>query len=290
MGSRIQALMGDFAIPSRFANPCAGGPNGYRGVGVGASLSMTSIVSRLPSQPHYHLEGKRSRSMDRALQELVAESIRQTAWQPPDSGGPAAVAASSAEVPQHAEMVPHDGLLAIDELPHHKCCVITHMVTYEKLALPGCGWSVHYDDEGFAIAIPSHGDAVVIEDRMRFGLFKSSGGDMFISATTGYDGQVVNLREFMRRWRLAHLTVCIGATLAQHRFELAVFRWPRPPAARVAISARALYEQLGLDQFGGQQWRWVDGSWRRWRASMQQLGLDEHIMPSGLMKEPLWGS
>lgn len=224
--------------------------------------------------------------MDRALQDLVEESIKQPAWLPPDSNGLRALSTGKDDSCMEAEMVPHEGMLAMDELPLNNCCVVTHFVTYEKLVLPGRDWALHYDEGGFAIAVPAEGDAVVVEDRMRFGLFKAPNGDMFISSTTpGFEGQVVRLREFMQRWRAAHLLIQVGATLAQHRFELAVFRWPRPPAARVVVSARGLYEKLGLDQFGGQQWRWVDGSWRRWRTSMQQIGLDEHIIPSGLMKE-----
>lgn len=224
--------------------------------------------------------------MDKALKELVEHSLQQPQWLPPGRDG-LALLASAGGSDRDADMVAHDGVLALDELPALGISVITHLVTLEKLSLPGVGWDLHYDEDGFAVAVPTAGEAIVVEDRLQFGLFKAPDGDMLIAGTApGFEGQVVNLREFGQRWRSARLDLPVGATRASRRFELAIFRWPRAPAARVAMSARSLYDQIGLDQFGGQQWRWVDGSWRRWRAIMQQLGLGEQIVPSGLMKDP----
>lgn len=96
--------------------------------------------------------------MESALQELVEASVQQAAWLPPDSSGLVALAAfSDADASREAEMVPHDGYLAIGELSRIVCGVAA-----------GRGWALHYDEDGFATAVPSQGEAVVLEDRLRF--------------------------------------------------------------------------------------------------------------------------
>lgn len=79
------------------------------------------------------------------------------------------------------------------------------------------------------------------------------------------------------------MKVVAGPSRVSFELEVATFRWPRC-GARLMISSRSCYEVLGLSQFGGQQWRRVAGSFRRWQAHLGQLGLAEHVVVTGTME------
>lgn len=53
--------------------------------------------------------------------------------------------------------VPHDGVVFADETD--SCTVITHMLTCEKIAMPSLGWTMSFDDDGFAAVLPPRGRA-----------------------------------------------------------------------------------------------------------------------------------
>lgn len=186
--------------------------------------------------------------------------------------------------------VPHDGVVFADET--YSCTVVTHMLTCEKLAMPSTGWTMSFDEDGFAAVLPPadgpHADdePVVLEDAFRFQLHKAATGGLFIVGSSG--SEQVDLGSLMQLWESKDLTLELGATNAKKKFNGALFRWPRMPGARFIWSMKSLYTELNFQQFSGQPWRWADSGWRRWRKTLdQEFHLSEHVVPSGLSKETL---
>lgn len=79
------------------------------------------------------------------------------------------------------------------------------------------------------------------------------------------------------------MTVRAGPNQVIFQLEIAQFRWPRT-GARMAISLKSLYQVLGLNQFSGQQWHWLAGSWHRWRGHVGNFGLGEHVLAACSME------
>lgn len=223
----------------------------------------------------------------------VWASMKELDGPPPDrtcagcsSGGSSSSTAPAAS--KELELVPHAGYVFLDDLGDK--CVATHSLTCEKVAMVGSGWVVHFDSDGFGVLVPpedSPQPPIVLDEAMQFMLYKDSAGAFYIVGNNAFAGQVTSLSEMVKKWEARQVTVRVGASSAPRVFEAAAFKWPRPPGSRFAISAKSVYEQLAFDQFSGQQWRWVDSGWRRWKASLaKDFGLGEHIIPSGQMKDP----
>lgn len=185
------------------------------------------------------------------------------------------------------ELVQHQGYAAIDDLGDR--CQITHTMTLEKVSCPGGGWSLEFDEDGFGVAVPppdSPHDAVVLETTLRFGLYKSKDGAFYVVGASSFTGQVASLSALMQKWEPRQVDLIVGAAKTKRSFEAAAMKWPRTPAARFFWSAKSVYEQCGFDQFSGQEWRWIDASWRRWQSSLaKEHGLGEHVIPTALMKD-----
>lgn len=184
-------------------------------------------------------------------------------------------------------VVPHEGFLSLDQLPGQS--IITHSLPLERVCLTPEGWELIFDEEGFAAAGPPSGasdlEPVVLEDRLQFVLLQDPDGAYVIGGQDGVD-QYLRLDALMQRWEHRELKIKFGVSRTLKSFDGALFRWPKHPNARYFWSARSIYQNLGFDQFGGQQWRWVGASWRRWKSGLEKdLGLGEHIQPTGLMKE-----
>lgn len=125
----------------------------------------------------------------------------------------------------------------------------------------------------------------MLEDAFRFQLFKAADGGLVIKSSMGDGNQTVELTAYMQRWTSKEITLKLGVTSAAKVFEGAMFKWPRMPAARYIWSLKSVYRELHFQQFGGQQWRWADSGWRRWKKMLEQeYQLGEHLVPSGQSK------
>jgi hypothetical protein len=227
--------------------------------------------------------------MDKELAELVAKALEEPRWSAPDENGSSQAAVGKCTI-DVLELYPHQGNVAVDEVGSHHF-VVTHLITYEKLELKGASWSLTFDDDGFGCAVADNLEETIelLEDRFVYALHlsKPSNELVIVSRTTGSTGQAVHLKRFMNKFQSGALTTQLGATHADIRFELNFLSWPKMPAAKVMWSSKSIYTGLGFNQFKGQQWRWVDASWRRWQSVMHEYGLGEHVVPSAQMKDLL---
>lgn len=84
-------------------------------------------------------------------------------------------------------MVPHSGHVAIDATSE-AVCVVTHLITTEKVTFEHGPYEVIYDDDGFgALVLESEGAAGVIhlEDHFRFVVYKNEQTDELVFAMRG---------------------------------------------------------------------------------------------------------
>lgn len=184
-------------------------------------------------------------------------------------------------------MPPHDGYITLDKL-RGGTSVVTHQVTLERLTLQGHAWLLDFDSEGFGVVVPTdeaseEHEPIVLEAALKFHLSSRADADLVITHRDSR-AQMVHLPSFMQRWSAATLTLVVGPNALPLSLDVAEFRWPRC-GARIAVSAKSLYDALALTQYSGQQWRWVAGSWRRWKKHMADMGLGEHIIATGGMEE-----
>lgn len=163
--------------------------------------------------------------------------------------------------------VPHDGVVFADET--YSCTVVTHMLTCEKLAMPSTGWTMSFDEDGFAAVLPPadgpHADdePVVLEDAFRFQLHKAATGGLFIVGSSG--SEQVDLGSLMQRWESKDLTLELGEEEVQwgtlplapdarrplhlvdeeplHRAQLPAVQWPAMALGRLWLASVA--ENLG---------------------------------------------
>lgn len=214
---------------------------------------------------------------------------------PPQSGAPERPGddhepgPSSAKRMQELSLCPHDGYVVLDLLPCGET-MVTHVVTLERFRLARHRWHIEFDQEGFAAIYERNEDGdmgaeIVVEDKLQFELYTSEAGELVLTHKQD-PNQIMALNRFMQKWTSATLKLPVGNIQALLSLECAVFKWARG-GAKVAVSAKALYQALSLNQFNGKQWRWVAGSWKRWQKHMTSMGMGEHIMATGSMEAPI---
>lgn len=74
-------------------------------------------------------------------------------------------------------------------------------------------------------------------------------------------------------------TMRLEVTRADVVFDLLVVRFPRH-GAKLFIGLRSVCNNLGFRQFGGDNWRWVNGSRRTWARVFSRFGLPGHLQVS----------
>lgn len=229
----------------------------------------------------------RGLAMEDALAGLACALEDQPGCAPPKSLAPSAGSDRQGETV--LVMVPHSGHVAIDATSE-AVCVVTHLITTEKVTFEHGPYEVIYDDDGFgALVLESEGAAGVIhlEDHFRFVVYKNEQTDEFVFAMRGKEKATwIALSHYQGKSTSHEITLCLGPARAETRFDLVAYKWPRHPAARIMWDTKAIYTGLAFTQFNNQQWRWVSGSWRRWQQLMaEDFGMPEHVLPSTLMKE-----
>lgn len=221
---------------------------------------------------------------------LVGSAMKQTSGgEPPGCARTdVSVAPASSAMPTgvavELSLVPHEGYIVLDQLPDES--VFSHAISLEKVCLTPSGWGLELDEDGFGV-IPPDGIAaepILLEERLNFTVLQDTNGGFIIGNRSGT--QHLRLADLMQKWENRVAILKIGVTKASKEFDAALFRWPRPPGCMFVWSAKSVYENLAFEQFGGQQWRWVDASWRRWRNWLEKaFGLGEHIQPTGQRKD-----
>ena len=185
-----------------------------------------------------------------------------------------------------AVLLPHNGILALDEVGAK--FRLTNLVSYESQWLPeGHQWTLEYDDDGFGCCVSGGGELVVyVEQSLKYEVYKSESlGHVLVDRSGPHQGQHCILRHFMRK----HIEVKIELPITDAKLPIelsaCVLRWPMAPAAKVFISAKSIYEALHWTQFQKQPWRWIHGSFARWKKDAKQLLLGNHILRTLSMAE-----
>ena len=137
---------------------------------------------------------------------------------------------------------------------------------------------MEFDDEGFAAALgvsaqeDQEGEILLVEELLKLRLYESERGERFTMGSQR--AGAIDLSALQDKW--VEIVVCIeaGARRCVQEFKAALFRWPRC-GGRLFVSCKALCQQLGLEQFFGQQWRWAWAGVRRWGPCLLH-GSHEH--------------
>lgn len=207
-----------------------------------------------------------------------------------DGGGDAAAAcvreddaggsASSGREGVDLFLVPHRGRVFLDTLADDSQ-VLTHTVSQERIRLPPARvWTMVFDDDGFAAlsglakSDPADETVELVESLLTFVVYDSQDG-MYIGSSKDRR-HLVQLSVFENKYTESTMTVTFGTTARPHTFDCAIWKRQRN-GAKVFISCKSLYEQLGMRVFERQPWRWAWCGSKRWIPWLDRLGLHEHF-------------
>ena len=139
--------------------------------------------------------------MDEEIRPIIAQALA-------DSGQPLPSpckenTSDSAGERHEFTIVPHDGFVMV--YTDTDKTVFTHMITNEKFQVHGRGWTLEFDDDGFAVAVPPDSfvdsDPIALEDAMKFQLCRVGDGSYVIVGNgPGHQGQHIHMTSHMQRW------------------------------------------------------------------------------------------
>ena len=95
--------------------------------------------------------------------------------------------------------------------------------------------------------------------------------------------QAVKVHDLLSNFESLEMTITFGNNKKKAKFNCCKLKWPRAPAAYILISLKDVYTALGLTQYSGQSWRWINQGYGAWVNMMQSIGLCAHLVPSHLM-------
>lgn len=187
-----------------------------------------------------------------------------------DSAPPAAPSSASdvALATPHAERV----FLDKDALGTWRLC---DLVTHEILELRPSEWQLVFDDDGRGALVGggkcdgTDHEAQLVEDRMKFEVFHSEVGEVYLGSTSERARDLLSLREFERKHMEADVTLRLGNTSAQSSVTAFVFKRARGAGGKVFWGVFDLYGILGLKCFKGQRSKWYFSCSGRWQKFMK---------------------
>jgi hypothetical protein len=94
------------------------------------------------------------------------------------------------------------------------------------------------------------------------------------------DNQVVTFVDALSRFDPLKMTLTFGHNKKRSDFSCCQLKLPRAPAASVLISLKSVYVNLGLTQFAGKSWKWIQTGMKAWTKWMEECGLSAHLLPS----------
>ena len=95
--------------------------------------------------------------------------------------------------------------------------------------------------------------------------------------------QAVKVHDLLSNFESLEMTLTFGNNKKQANFHCCKLKWPRDPAAYILISLKDVYRALGLTQYNGKSWRWINSGYNAWVTMMQSIGLRAHLVPSTRM-------
>ena len=97
-------------------------------------------------------------------------------------------------------------------------------------------------------------------------------------------GQPCKMESLYFRFTPIQVSWLAGEMRNKVQFQGVLLMWPRNPGCLVMLKLATLYKVMGLNQFGGQQWRWVNSGFAPWKKALSALGLESHLLASHNMK------
>ena len=97
-------------------------------------------------------------------------------------------------------------------------------------------------------------------------------------------GQPCKMENLYFRFTPLHVSWLAGEVKTRVCFEAVLLKWPRSPGALVMLKLATIYDAMGLTQFGGKQWKWVNSGFKPWKRALAALGLQSHLLASYNMK------
>ena len=94
------------------------------------------------------------------------------------------------------------------------------------------------------------------------------------------DTQAARELDLLSRFESVKISVTFGTNKTTSELSGCKLHWPRALAATILISLKDVYTALGLQQFGGKSWRWINSGIRAWFAWMKDAGYAAHLVPS----------
>lgn len=223
--------------------------------------------------------------MEAELEELVSVALKAHHASDPSP----AAGALGQPTEATAELVPHNEILHLSVGADGQAEVVNR-VSLERFKLAsGPEWSLEFDDEGFAIAVPDDSrpdvEPVALEEALRYQVYATPSGSEIIVSTKGANaGHKVFVPNFQSKFAEADITLKLGPSSSNHKFVGAVLKWPRQPGCMMLWSCRSVYEALGFDQVSKQWWRWTWAGFPRWRVYLATVGLQKHVVRSAHME------
>ena len=86
--------------------------------------------------------------------------------------------------------------------------------------------------------------------------------------------------DLLSRFEPLKMSVTFGTNKKTSELNCCKLHWPRAPAATILISLKDVYTALGLNQYGGKRWRWINSGIGAWFAWMKDAGYAAHLVPS----------
>ena len=95
--------------------------------------------------------------------------------------------------------------------------------------------------------------------------------------------QAVKLLDLQSKFDMVQMTITFGKSKKTAKVDCCRLKWPRDPAAAFLISLKDVYFALGLSQFNGKSWRWINSGFANWMTMMADIGYSGHLVPSNQM-------
>lgn len=185
------------------------------------------------------------------------------------------------------EVVPHQGLVAIDKPAGEARQYLVHCVTLERVPLDlGGDWFIEGDNGGWAAIADAndHCDPVVVQDLLaRVLCVNPADGEQFVRRHQQQRGvRVWSLTQRMLQHQEVCVTVKLGPSWVKHKVGACMLQWPRCET-RWFWSASSLYAALGLTCYATQPSKWFYNVVSGVQKNLAAIGFaGQHVLRSRL--------
>jgi hypothetical protein len=181
-----------------------------------------------------------------------------------------------------AHVLPHQGLVALDQPSCSSPVLLVHLKTLERKPLPPGEWQLDFDDEGFAALTELGGERVLlVEDYLHRTLCTSAVDELLIlEGAPGEQQKQWSLTAKLMSYEEIHVKVKAGPTMLEHGLPSYFLTWPRQ-GCRFFWDAICLYTLLCMSSYKGVASKWFYESYKGWQSWLSTWGLgSDNVMQS----------